>query len=519
MMKDKMKKFWRVILILTVFAGAMGLGVGKAKAVLNPSPDVKYEGFYTPSEQLMWEKAVCNEDLNAESTEKFVSDAGIANWVSRIYGYFTDDCVKQMGVQTGALQQSVGLIGMLYSNKPASGVEYMADIGRKLNIVKPVYAQTQGTGFQALAPIRDLWKVFRNITYFFFVLIFMGVGLAIMFRVKISPQAVVTIQSAIPKLVIALLLVTFSYAIAGFLIDLMYVIINLMILILGGNYGPHWDAFEQMIGAGSDKSNPNILFFGFSYIFEGLKAGWNVAYMLNPLDVLAGSGVGADFWNNLRSVAGVTLVNGVISAVVLLVLGIGLLFALFRLFFVLLSSYVRVLLQVIFSPLMLLMTAFPGSEGGVGNWLRGLAAELSVFPVTIGGLILASRIGTLTEAGLAGQPERMWVPPPLGPYEPRAESIGGLLVLGILLILPNMVNMIRDALKIPPFKYGTALGAPIGAGAGVLSYPLTAGFGVVRGGISKGVESQIMKRVGFGAVPTETTPAQPARQKSTGGRP
>src|SRR5258708_14361646 len=53
----------------------------------------------------------------------------------------------------------------------------------------------------------------------------------IMFRVKISPQVVVSVQSALPKIAIALVLVTFSYAIAGFLIDIMYVFVGLFSLV------------------------------------------------------------------------------------------------------------------------------------------------------------------------------------------------------------------------------------------------------------------------------------------------
>ena len=42
-----------------------------------------------------------------------------------------------------------------------------------------------------------------------------------------SPQTIVTIQSALPKIVVTLILVTFSYAIAGFMVDLVYVVMGL----------------------------------------------------------------------------------------------------------------------------------------------------------------------------------------------------------------------------------------------------------------------------------------------------
>ena len=57
------------------------------------------------------------------------------------------------------------------------------------------------------------------------VIILIAAGFMIMFRVKINPQTVVSLQTMIPKLVITLLLVTFSYAIAGLVIDMIYVFI------------------------------------------------------------------------------------------------------------------------------------------------------------------------------------------------------------------------------------------------------------------------------------------------------
>ena len=51
----------------------------------------------------------------------------------------------------------------------------------------------------------------------------------VMFRANISPQAVATVQDSLPRIVIALVLVTFSYAIVGLMIDLMFVILNIII--------------------------------------------------------------------------------------------------------------------------------------------------------------------------------------------------------------------------------------------------------------------------------------------------
>ena len=127
----------------------------------------------------------------------------------------------------GAIGGISNLIAAMYANPPASSVEYFADLGKNLGIVKPAYAQ--GIGFEGLKPILPIWKAFRNIAYLFFTIIFVIMGFAIMFRVKLDPQTVISIQNAIPRVVVALILVTFSYAIAGLLIDLIYVIFFLFV--------------------------------------------------------------------------------------------------------------------------------------------------------------------------------------------------------------------------------------------------------------------------------------------------
>ena len=57
----------------------------------------------------------------------------------------------------------------------------------------------------------------------------------IMFRMKINPQTVINIENALPRIVVAMLLITFSFAIAGFLIDMMYVLIAIIISLVSGN--------------------------------------------------------------------------------------------------------------------------------------------------------------------------------------------------------------------------------------------------------------------------------------------
>ncbi len=129
--------------------------------------------------------------------------------------------VKNGGGLVGVAQK---MIVSTYSLPIHTG-DYIAYVGRNFGITKPTYAADPNSslGLQSLSPLINLWVAFRNIVYLLFVVIFTVIGLAIMLRVRIDPRTVMTIQNQIPKLIIGIVLVTFSFALSGFLVDLMYV--------------------------------------------------------------------------------------------------------------------------------------------------------------------------------------------------------------------------------------------------------------------------------------------------------
>lgn len=121
----------------------------------------------------------------------------------------------------GAIGFASSMIAMTYDMPKASTIDYIAYLGDNFGIAKSAHAQ--GVGFSSLSPILPLWTASRNIAYLFYILAFIVIGVLIMIRVRIDPRTVMTIQNQIPKIVVGIILITFSYAIAGFLIDFMYV--------------------------------------------------------------------------------------------------------------------------------------------------------------------------------------------------------------------------------------------------------------------------------------------------------
>ena len=68
-----------------------------------------------------------------------------------------------------------------------------------------------------------------NLAYLFFVIVMIIAGFMIMFRHKIGGQAMVTLGNVLPNVIIALVVATFSFAIAGLIIDFGGLIIGLIV--------------------------------------------------------------------------------------------------------------------------------------------------------------------------------------------------------------------------------------------------------------------------------------------------
>jgi hypothetical protein len=366
--------------------------------------------------------------------------------------------------QPGALKTISTYIAAVYQHPPASFQTYYADL--KSNFLsKPAYAQG-GTGFTGLQPILPVWKAFRNITYSLSAIIFVILGLMIMFRVKISPQAVLTIQAAIPKVVTTLILITFSYAIAGLIIDLSYLIIALVLttlqasgLSIGGQTIPDitnasfWDMFQLMYRALPMFTLviiPTLL----GLTIGGLLGG-TVGITIGTL-VLPGAGTVAG--GILAGALGAGFGAALITLVVMIIIAIWLI----KFFFGVVKCYVQVILKIILAPLEIGIGAFPGQTGGFGNWLKGLVANLAVFPISILFMVIVNAIIEATQHQGA-----MWAPALVSGDNKLNGIVAGVsggfipvvIGFGAVMMLSKLPELIPQAVfAIKPSPFGTAIG-------------------------------------------------------------
>jgi len=356
----------------------------------------------------------------------------------------------------GAVAATGRLVAGLYSTPPASGVGYFADQIQRFNPIQPVYAQAGGIGFGALSPVQDIWRVFRNASYVGFVIVFVIMGFMIMFRAHISPQAVATVQDSIPRIVIALILVTFSYAIAGLMIDVMFLFLNIVINLL--------DQSRLITAPEASK----------------------VAFEKSVIGVIAGSwkdivGTVADTVGDLvKKIIGLGKLGDILSFTIGgiggLVFGIAMLFIMFRVFLMLLMAYVMIIILTMAAPFFFLIQALPGNNGAK-EWFKQMAANVAVFPTVAIMFIFAGILGGIEAlGGIPGEPviqgeELLKFPLLAGGFDPA--TIGQLIGFGFLLMTPEAANMVKKFVSGPGgggggFAPGAAIGASIGAGAGAI---------------------------------------------------
>lgn len=350
-------------------------------------------------------------------------------------------------------------IAKAFEHQPISSKEYIAYVSKKMPFIQSIYAvdsfnnPDDGTDF--LSPFIDFWQASRNMAYVFFIIIFTVLGFMIMFRSKLNPQTSVTIQLALPKIVISLILVTFSYAISGLIVDIAF---------LGNGLVNQY--LRSASTSGLIKAS-QVDLLGF-ITGEGAWSGVNIlSFMGNFLDnlQLAAEGVGT-------SNADLTVIFNVILAFTLLGTMIKIFFAIF-------TKYVTIILSSIFSPFVFLFGAIPGKTDPTAGYLRSMISAALTFPATYLLFILSSHIVNVSSTlNLRNMPPLNTITQDAGGAATNTalgSFNGGLalfVALGVLMIIPSIPQAIDKALGTGP---GVGAGAADFGGA-LRKIPLIGGL-------------------------------------------
>ena len=452
------------LIVLTAIVAQPTLLQTVKAATTNTTPDsvAGCDGKLMPTFSCLIQTLVTNKNTGSGSLETFsVYNAGIMAGAIG-YGFAGgggSDPSKEYAStsDSGAITTVGNGLAYMYQKPPASLGDYVADLIQHNNLVRPAYAQ--GIGFQSLSNVLPIWKVFRDAAYLLFTIVFFFVGFFIIFRQQIDGHTVASISTMLPNLIISLILITFSYAIAGFMIDLMYLVIYFIIWLAGQvinqplnlytvTYGPQQFTLEQIalknnifslglgLAVGSGPSSAGL---------DGSVGGSAAAVAAIVQSLFSPTSVG----NIIGKTVGATA-----QIIAYAVFAVALFFAVVRTFFALLKSYVTFLIMVIFSPIQLLMGALSGQATFL-NWAKGLAATLAPFPLVIGIALLsmaltgyakgdigfkATPLGSAAVSGSGGFQAPLLQ---LGPATDAtvALAIQGLIGFGLLMFMPEAVAM------------------------------------------------------------------------------
>lgn len=379
------------------------------------------------SSWLRFAQSVNSEDQNIISWSGYPIISAVNHITALIVGYPDKD-----GKVNEDSPSALGFLGKMVTSlydKPVSSGEYVANLGESIGIMSSQKAYASpGTDFLNFngSGFLKIWVAMRNLSYVFFVIVMVAIGFMVMFRFKINPQTVATIQSSIPKIVLSLLLVTFSYALCGFMVDLVYLGNGIIVttFVTGGIIpdpvgGPvKWDILTLLNGG-----------FGGISVF---------AYISNAITNFAG------------------LFDGSFSPLVNFIIAITLLTTTFQIFFALLTKYITIIISTIFMPLAILWGTVPGQEDTFPKLFKSTLSAALSFPAVYFFLILASYVakGTVIQVDPSLPPFNLGATTLVGVAGRTASSI---VALGIIMATAKIPSAIDDALSVRPgLASGTA---------------------------------------------------------------
>jgi hypothetical protein len=387
-------------------------------------------------------------------------------------GCVTEACRQSAEISDAGAVQGVSRMIAFTFNQPASVDTYIADVMQNMRIAQPAYAQ--GIGFSALQPVLGLWKLFRNIAYLFFVFIFLIIGFAIMFRQSLGGQTAVTIQQALPRIIVALLAVSFSYAIAGLMVDLMWIVMYFLITMFQSQ-----GLIDAPSLSGYSILNKNIFQVFIEVINNGFAS--NAGTVIGDFVTTMLSGAGSV---NDALASGAGWLAGILGS---LILFFAIIFAMFRTFFGLIKVYFEIILSIIFAPVILMMGAINGNA--FGNWLKSLVANLAVFPVLLVFILIGYMLVNFdTGNSLPQQLQSSGFIPPFVPGRSTANDIGLVGGIAAIMLLPEVISIVGKYKPASIFQElgGTAWkNAMSGKGPGQAIFGVGAGLagaGLVGGG-------------------------------------
>lgn len=218
--------------------------------------------------------------------------------------------------------------------------------------------------------LQQLWQMSFYVAMIALVVVLIAAGFMIMFRQKVSGQTVVTITMALQNVLIGAILALASYAIGGVFLNLskylVLVIANLFIA--NGFVNP---AVNAMLG--SDK----VVFINGPFSLFGKFPQFSIYDVVDVIDNGVTAIINLDLGAIGKALAGgiaLMFFSRIIMGCLLIVTG-------FRIFFAVLTTYVKMIIDIALAPLVFVSGALPGRQSAFGAWFKRMFKNSLVLPV------------------------------------------------------------------------------------------------------------------------------------------
>ncbi len=335
---------------------------------------------------------------------------------SIVQGTTTSTSQGQQSHQLGLLDVIANVETNVYTNNPVSLVQYGKYYAQTHGIIKGAFAQNvTGSGYVALSPVIPLWELFRNIAYLIILVMIVVIGFIIIFGGKYG-QSEITIISSLPKVILALVLITFSYPLAGFAVDIANLGTNIVVNVLGPRFVTPGDFYPGQYPAqcsiptaitnvntgGSDSQTVPSCDYA-NNVTNTLGGDFNIFHLMAPITnygAWGGSGTGkpditklVQAPTNIRFldvfIKGISFLGNTAEFAIDFILNVLILFWAIKIFILILTSYVRIVIAAMFSPFMLI--SYPLSGGSTfWSWIKGLLSPALVFPAVFAMMFIAA---------------------------------------------------------------------------------------------------------------------------------
>lgn len=323
--------------------------------------------------------------------------------------------------------------GMPFSNNPVSGsligLYHIADAAQRyadpppnlaffatqefkhVPFVGKALAQTPSPTYKGLfiTKIYFAWKFVRNVAFGMMALVMLVIGVMMINRTKVSSQTIVTVQYALPKVIIAAVLIAFSFPIAATITNVFFLL---------SLKAPSIVTMTIITDVISEIQNIDPTSFQQSFITPG----GSINFVTLLMYALASA-------FQITTMGPVLFIIWSICVIVIIIRMIGITLKW-------MITYVKMLIEIVLSPIDLLLSALPGSEekgsgeSKVIKWFKKFLAYgislviLSAMPVLvlwIGATVIISGMINSTPVGGTFNALGLQIPLP---------SIGSLATMG-----------------------------------------------------------------------------------------